>query len=178
MKLYHGSKVKFEKFNYNFIGSNSGSDEGYGFYFTDNKELAKQYAGKDGYLYTVNVPVSKSLSETKITITIERLRKMLRLLHKEIDILNDFNDVSYYGIERVLTEAVTMLRDGNNNDVDLIAEICNICGDKEAVFKMLYRLTGIGRIASKKNKFTDNGDNSKIIISLIDDVEILKVERV
>ena len=176
MKLYHGSKNKFEKFSYDFVGSNAGNDEGYGFYFTDSKELAERYAD-GGYVYTVNFKKEKSLNEKKISITITELRKVLQILHKSNDILNDFNDVEYYGYSRVMNEAVEMLRE-NKNDVDMVAELCNICGDKETVLKTIAKVTGRNCINSTDNKFIKNGDNSRLIIALVnDDIEIVNIEK-
>ena len=176
MKLYHGSKNKFEKFSYDFVGNNAGSDEGYGFYFTDSKELAERYAD-GGYVYTVNFKKEKSLNEKKISITITELRKVLQILHKSNDILNDFNDVEYCGYSRVMNEAVGMLRE-NKNDVDMVAELCNICRDKEAVLKTIAKVTRRNCINSTDNKFTKNGENSRLIIALVnDDIEIVKIEK-
>lgn len=178
MVLYHGSQNKFEKFSYDFCCKNAGADEGYGFYFTDSKELAERYAN-GGYIYTVNIPIVKSLSENKNVLTKSAIKKLLLSIHRKNDILNDFNDIEYYGIEKVLNEATGMLLDGNDNDVDIISEICNVCGDKETVLKSVKETLGINIIISNDNKYTKNGEDLTIYIALDnDDIEINKVEKI
>jgi hypothetical protein len=40
---YHGSPNAFQEFSYEFMGRN-GTAEGYGFYFTSDREIAEGYA--------------------------------------------------------------------------------------------------------------------------------------
>ena len=48
--VWHGSGAKFNVFSLDNLGLR-GRAEGSGFYFTDDKQVAKGYARKDGYLY-------------------------------------------------------------------------------------------------------------------------------
>jgi len=61
LELYHGSIHSFDGFDMTKIGSGDGNDvHGYGFYFTDNYDVAMHYADmyrgtKDKFIYSVAV---------------------------------------------------------------------------------------------------------------------------
>lgn len=58
-ELYHGSRKEFSSFSLDFVKSGEGLNKyGRGIYLTDSTELAKYYAGENGYVYTVSVPSS------------------------------------------------------------------------------------------------------------------------
>jgi len=145
MTVCHGSRNNFNKFNYDFIRTN-GTSEGIGFYFTDNKEIAKQYSQDGGFLYNVNFKGKKSLNSSKLTITKSKFKKYLKELNSEIsksnnegiDYLSNYDDVSFYGIENVLNKAVEIEYTSSDNDVDLISGICNASGNFEVTLKTLY----------------------------------------
>lgn len=178
MLLYHGSNVKFEKFDYKYISQKNGTDEGYGFYFTDSKELAGQYADK-GYFYTIDLELSKkTLNESKITLTRTQLKKVILDIHGKCDILNNYNDVERYGINNVLNEYIKNLLAYNDNDVDILCELCNVSGSKEIVLKCFCEILGINHIYSKTNKYVRNGYDFNIIIVLDDNVKIKEVKQI
>ena len=137
--LYHGSPQLFEKFDYEKIGEN-GTSKGFGFYFSSDKHGAEHYADK--YLYTANADLKGALSYEKRTIKKTKTRTLLNRLHKDLNILNDFDDVSYYGAWKVMEYALNLLKD-TQTDVDLFCELCTITGDKEAVSRAFLDLFGI-----------------------------------
>lgn len=168
MLVYHGSKEKFDTFDMSQIGLN-GTSEGKGLYFTDTKSIAEGY-GHKGYLYTVEFSGKKPLSETKVTISKSNLRKFLKVLDKETDYLSNWGDVSYSGFENVLNDAVESELGGSDNDVDLIAGICNASGSIEQTLEILYNVLGYDSIISG----AEWGGNQKIHIALVNDIIQIK----
>jgi len=192
--VYHGSPNKFTQFSYDNMRTNATS-EGVGFYFTDNKEIATGYASEstnngkyNGYLYTVEFNGKKSLSSDKKTITKVQLKKFLKALNQailnsndeNIDYLSNYNDVEYYGIERVLTEAVNMEYDNNTNDVDLIAGICNASGNFEITLITLYKTLHYDSIVLTAEWGQDeSGVNQQLYIALVNEaIKILNIEQI
>ena len=99
-RLFHGSMNKFDEFSLDHKGLN-GTANGFGVYLTPNKEMATMYAeqgsnGNNGFVYEVNVELEKPISMNERTITDEELSKVIDKLQESNDILNDYNDVSYY----------------------------------------------------------------------------------
>lgn len=179
MTVYHGSKNKFNNFDYSFIRTN-GTSEGIGFYFTDNLDVAKTY-GFEGFIYTISLNFKKSMSNEKLTITKIQLKKFLKQLNKNIlksnnnetDYLSNYDDVEYYGLENVLNKAVELEYNYSNNDVDLISCICNASGNFEVTLNTLYEVLGYDSIVTK----ADWG-NQTIYIALVNDIiEINKIEE-
>lgn len=138
--LFHGSSQRFTQFSLDFIGKN-GTALGYGIYLTTNKSLAKQYAdAKDnhnGFLYTVSHHLQNELSSRYLTIAKSTIARIIDHLHDACKVLYDFNDVDYYGAEKVKQEAIQQLL-SNNNDVDLFNDLANTTGQKDAVVKAFF----------------------------------------
>lgn len=148
MKLiYHGSPRQFSQFDYRMIGER-GTSEGFGFYFTDSVDIAKQYAYQ-GYLYTAEFLGKKSLSTTRKTITVSALSRFLTQLHKMGSYLDNYGDSSYEGFHNVLRRAVNSIREYSDNDVDLIGSIINSYGGAEPVLRTLYQMFGYDYVKTK-----------------------------
>lgn len=140
-RLFHGSMNKFNRFSLEYKGLN-GTDDGFGIYLTPNKEMASMYAEqtkKVGYIYEVSADLENPLSTEELTVTEKELSKIIDALQESSDILNNFNDVDYYGKKVVKREAMAMLQD-NENDVDLINEIANTIGDTEKTAEAFYNV--------------------------------------
>lgn len=140
-RLFHGSMNHFDEFNLEHEGSN-GTAQGFGIYLTPNKEMATMYSSRNnekGYLYKVNVDLERPLSLDDRTVSSEELSKIIDRLQKSNDILNDFNDVDYYGEKMVKREALAVLNE-NENDVDLMNELANTIGDNEETAKAFYEV--------------------------------------
>ncbi len=88
IKVYHGSGNKIDKFN--IIDSKSGSTTyGYGYYFTDNEEVAKIYANEndDKYIYHLTLHKGKKPNDYDylifdINITNQQFNKIKKELLK------------------------------------------------------------------------------------------------
>lgn len=164
-KLYHGSTQLFKTFDHNQIGNN-GTDKGFGFYFSNDKKGAEHYADK--YLYTVNANLKGALQYDKRTIKKTKTRMLLNRLHKDLNILNDFDDVSHIGEREVMEYALKLLKD-TQTDVDLFCELCAITGDRESVSRAFLDLFGVNHWIT-----FDYGYNITVI-TMPEDIEILEI---
>lgn len=146
---YHGSTYLFNQFDFSNLRIN-GTEYGVGFYTTTDRAYAKQFTkskdGKPGYLYTYDFQAKKPLSLTEREMSQAMLEKLFRRLHEDIEILWNYEDVGYYGIEAVLERAIEIEAGSCDNDVDLINSIIHSCGDPEVVFTALYEEMGYTHI--------------------------------
>lgn len=150
MIVYHGSPNKFEEFCYKRIGTN-GTMEGFGFYFTDKKEVAKRYAG-EGYLYEVDLK-GKELSGNRLTITESEYVKLIKILDEEDDFLSNYGDKDWEGFDSVLRVAIECDYEDCPDDATLIGGIINAYGSKEEVLKVVYSELGYGYIKDQKTNW-------------------------
>lgn len=138
---YHGSDNNFTKFEHKFMGK-SGTSYGYGFYFTNNTEVAKGYGNTNPYYLNITKPLSLETRE----INKSELKQLLKAIDSDGNgMLSDFEDVSYYGYDRVLEKAANQLIEYNDNDVDIISEIINLNGggsSSEQVYQILRDTLG------------------------------------
>ena len=173
MILYHGSKAKFEKFDLKKIGSENGTSEGKGFYFTNNKQIASGYA-ENGYLYTIQFKGKKSLSETSLNITKEEYKQLAKKLHDLDGYLYNYGDVDSDGLENVLNEACKMCFEYSDNDSDFISEITNSSGSTRLVLELLYEMFGYDHIMIEK---ADWGNQTIVVALTPDCFEIVSIEE-
>ena len=157
--VYHGSPADFNTFSLEYLGTN-GTAEGYGFYFTDSKRIADGYSQRGqnpGKLFEVYLDIKKPLSDTKVTMTKAQFKKFLTELNKQVDadgerldILTNYGDVEWEGLNNVLNYAMELEYDGNDTDVDIVHSIINSCGNMEVVFDVLRKVTGYDGIIVKE----------------------------
>lgn len=172
MIVYHGSKEKFDVFDYHKIGSN-GTSEGKGFYFTDNVDIAKNY-GRNGYLYTVDFHGKKSLHSEQKTITKEELKVYLLALNEETDYLSNWGDIAYEGVEKVINRAIQGEYEQSENDVDIIAGIANASGNMEISLSLVYSVLGYDSIIVD----AEWGNEQRLYIALTNDIiTILDIKK-
>lgn len=154
--VYHGSPNAFDEFSYKFKGA-QGQTEGYGFYFTDDISIAEGYAKGTDNVYKSYVNIEKPLSNESLSITKAQLKKLLSAIDEadmkssepEHWFLSNIGDVQVEGRQRVLQNATDILYAGNANDVDLLAEIINIGGDTERIYRALKQTLGYDGIITK-----------------------------
>ena len=116
--VYHGSKSKFDTFNFEKLGE-TGTSKGRGFYFTEDKSQASGYGGNVGEYY---LDINKPASLTDRTITREQIESLIRNAPDLADALSNWGDVSYEGEQKVLNNALDAY-DNMDNDVDIINSI-------------------------------------------------------
>lgn len=148
---YHGSPKSFNEFSLKYLGTN-GTAEGYGLYFTSDRNIAERYTGREGEtgrVYDSYLSIKKPLSGEKLTVTKAQLRKFLLKLNSSIgesgepvDVLSNYGDIVYEGINAVVNEAVSSEYDYNDNDVDLIHSVMNTSGDKLTCMRVLRETLG------------------------------------
>ena len=155
--VYHGSPSDFNEFSLEYLGTN-GTAEGYGFYFTDSKNVAEGYArgteaqrhqGSNGRLYEVYLNITKPLSNTEVTMTRAEFKRFLREMNKQVDedgepldFLSNYGDVAWDGLNNVINLVTEIEYDGSDSDVNMIHSIINGCGSMETVFDVLRKTTG------------------------------------
>lgn len=176
MILYHGTLNDFEKFSLDYIGKNA-RNEGPGIYLTDSKDVAKTYAYDNGYVLTIDFNGKKALSSTELTLTRNELKELILLLHEKEAYLDNINDISYYGIEKVLNEAIDMSLDNNDNDCDLISEIGNTLGSHKMVLDALYYNLGYDHVITKATWGYDLGQENIYVVFNPDALNIISKEK-
>lgn len=170
--LYHGSPNKFTQFDTKKIRTN-GTSEGVGFYFTTNKDIAKNYAN-DGYLYTVNLDTQKSLSDNSKTINKNQLHEILIKLNKYTDYLENYGDISNGNFENVLNQAVENEYEYNNTDVEIIGSIYNTIGENPVILDILYKDFNYTHIKS-----TPDWGEQELYIALNNEIiKIIEIEKI
>lgn len=168
---YHGSKEKFNQFNFSKMGIN-GTSCGKGTYFTTNKDVAIAYA-QNSYLYTVNLHINNSLFLNEKHITRKQLKKLFLHLYKLDEYhLSDYGDINYHGLEKVLLDAVEMTF-VDECDVEMISGIANTIGSVEIANNALYEVLGYDSIIVTPRRI----DDQTLYIALINDIiEIVTIE--
>lgn len=163
-KVYHGSPKEFDKFSYEFLGE-QGTSEGYGFYFTDKKEIAEGYKKDDkGKLFEVVLDIKKPLNFTEKKITKPQLKKFIKAVDPDgSGYLSNWGDVSFEGYEKILNEAIKNEFEGSNNDVDLIHGIINAEGrSPERIYPILKETLGYDGIIVDKPEW---GGDQKVYLA-------------
>jgi hypothetical protein len=174
--VYHGSPADFNTFSLEYLGTN-GTAEGYGFYFTDKKSIAEGYSkgregqqnGAPGKLFEVYLDIKKPLSDTEVTMSRAQFKKFLTTLNKQVDadgepldILSNYGDVAWEGLNNVLNYAMEIEYDGSDSDVNLVHSIINGCGNMETVLDVLRKTTGYDGIIVENATW---GDDQKIYLA-------------
>ena len=168
MIVYHGSPNKFDVFDYGMIRTN-GTSEGVGFYFTNNKNIAKGY-GSNGYLYTVDFNGKRPLSDNKLTLTKEEAKTIIRFLDDELEFLSNYGDVAYEGYDKVFNLAVEMEYGNAETDTEFMGSLYNACGENELVILTFYKLLNFDHIVSKP----EWGGEQTLYIALTNDILTIK----
>lgn len=175
--VYHGSERLFTSIDPSYIGEHANS-EGKGFYFTNDVDIAKRYTNGIGYLYTVLFKGKKSLSSESISLTRDEVRRFIQTLDKEVDYLSNWGDIEYEGYENVLNNVVKCEMSNSDNDVDMIAGICNTSGDNAATLRALYETTGFDSIVLKADWRSDKREQILYIACIPEIIEIINVHSI
>ncbi len=139
---YHGSPKEFQDFSYEYLG-NTGTTEGFGFYFTSDKNVAEMFVD-GGVLKKAILDIKKPLNFEGRTISKDEFAHFLRTLDPTGEgYLSNWGDVGYKSYEQVVQTTVEGEMSGSDNDVDLISGVIQALGrDTEFVYKVLKQTLG------------------------------------
>lgn len=150
--VYHGSGQNFNIFETK-KEYRTGSSKGYGFYFTDNKSIAKGYQKKGGKLFEVYLSIKKPLDVNAKPFSRKQLTRLVRsVVSTEIEeypevktykdgFLSNIVDTYSTSLSAAINEAVDMLP--NNDDaIAQISVIANILGSEQTTFKAVTKALG------------------------------------
>ena len=165
---YHGSPEDFQSFSYEYMGTN-GTSEGFGFYFTSDRNIAEGYAN-EGVIKEAYLTINKPLSTNNFTISPQNLTKFLKVLDPNGQgYLSNWGEADYEGYKNVLNTAVEGEISGSDNDVDLISGIINGWGgNPESIYPILKKTLGYDGIIVSEPSWGNNQtiyivfDNSQI----------------
>lgn len=165
---YHGSNSNFDTFDSRYIGT-TGTHEGFGFYFTTNKDITKSFGN---IIYTCELTINKLISNSKKTIKLAQLKKIVLHVNKLTDgvLLSNYGDVEYEGINNVLSEALRSIYDSSDTDTEIFGDMVNSCGSYDDVANAFV---AIGYNAMIEDN-PDWGGNQKVIVMFnANDIKIL-----
>lgn len=152
--VYHGTPFDFNKFSYDFVGTN-GTSLGKGFYLTDSLSMAKGFSkeGKEPMQLYVNITNPMSLNEK--TISKQQFKEYVKAVAKADEYyLYDYIDVDLVGFSNAINAAVDGQYEYSDNDVDLIHGVLNTSTlNWEEGFRILNKVLGYDGVI----KHYDNG---------------------
>lgn len=153
---YHGSPKEFQDFSYEYLGS-TGTAEGFGFYFTSDKNVAKMFS-EGNPLKKAILDIKKPLNSTQYTISKPEFSTFLKTLDPTgKEYLSNWGESNYEGYEKVLNIAIEGEMSGSNNDVDLISGIIQGSGrGPETIYKILKQTLGYDGIIVNKPSWGGN----------------------
>lgn len=170
--LYHGSPVKFDKFDYKHIGTN-GTTEGFGFYFTDHERIALNY-GENGYIMSAYLH-GKALHGNKITITEDEYKQLIIFLDEESEYFSNYGDKDFEGYQTVFNRAMADYSQCDS-DSELIGSLVNANGSSELVLTAVYQLLGYGYLIEHE---TGWGNGHTVYTAFVNEViEIVDVSKI
>lgn len=176
LELYHGSlsHADFDKFDSKYISTGWGEQMyGYGHYFTNSIEAAKQYAG-NGILYRVEVPNGKYLSYKSITQ--QEKKRIANLFFKYYTTESEYGKEAYASQEakrdfwEYECRYILECEDGG----DIYGTIASLCGSDEETSKFLKSIGYVGI------KWFDKNFNQQVTNYVIfddSDINILSKEK-
>ena len=146
--VYHGTGADFNTFSYDYM-SQHGSMEGQGFYFTDNRNMAEGYQSDGGRVMEGYLDIRKPLSDSEVTLTKAKLKKLIQALDPTGDdvVLNydpqggmGYPSKAWYN--RSLAATVNAIFDSSDSDSEILADLANSGAGTEAVVKTAREVLG------------------------------------
>ena len=175
LTVYHGTTEDFHQFDISKAGKN-GRKEGYGFYFTDNREITGMYGGRQIEAY---LDIKKPLYNDRVTLTKGEVKKFAIAITDAVaeeygeswkdGFLSNYVD-TYSGISKsaAALEFVNMIWDSSESDQDLIYEIANGSGmnyGTDTIEKFYSVLKSSIGVDGNISKWENNGQSSMIYVA-------------
>ena len=176
LELYHGSlsNADFDKFDSKYLSTGWGEQMyGYGHYYTNSIDAAKQYAG-NGIVYTVEVPDGKYLSYKSISQ--QEKRRIANLFFKYYTTESEYGREAYASQEakrdfwQYECRYILECEDGG----DVYGTIASLCGNDEETSKFLK---SIGYVGIKRFVKNFNQQVTNYVIFDDNDIKILKKNK-
>ena len=162
MVVYHGTNADFEAFDIKKIGE-SGTAHGYGFYFTNNIDVAKGYRKEgSGKVIPVYMVIKKPLLSDAKNFSVDELQ---RIINEATDIeierysdeiddyksssLSNYVDTHSNSREASVKSVAKTVFESSEKAVDQIKELSNIFGDKVIIPQSVRKVTGYDGIYVK-----------------------------
>lgn len=174
--VYHGSPNKFYEFDWERVGRN-GTQEGRGFYFTDNQSIAEQYINSTGGgAREFYLRMEKPLDGLNVTLKKPEIRKLLMLgeefMKKKYDddyFFDNFGNVEFEGRKTVIDNTVNNLKQWNNSDVDILYDIMNTAGirsnqDTKEFMQLITKKMGYDGVYTEWSNW-ETGEVDKIYVT-------------
>lgn len=176
MVVYHGTTTNVGEdfaFNYKKIGT-TGSAQGYGFYFTSERETAEGYSGsKGGSLIQAYLNMRKPMPLNQKKFSKSVMKKIIKNVislemseyQDEIEswrdgFLSNYTDTYSSSLDSAINETIDIINDSSDNALEQISEIANVSGSKKIALASTYNATGFDGVLAK-----GYGDNEKFFIS-------------
>ena len=96
MEMYHGSPKEFEEFKLEYAGSKLAF--GRGFYFVNDKRLAKSYSGEEGTVYSCYIKMENPYVIKSPEMTFKEQLDRTRIFHKNPNAREDLIQMGYDGV--------------------------------------------------------------------------------
>ena len=117
--FYHGSPKRFSRFDARFLSDKDGIFEhGYGFYFSNDKNVARGYAGRGGYIYTCKLHISRPASLTKSAKPRDIKKLIIKAPHYK-EVLENFGE----NPDEALQMAVTNIVEYSKHEADAFDQV-------------------------------------------------------
>lgn len=166
--LKHGSASNFELFDLKYINTgHQNQSHGYGFYFTDSDEVARDYAG-NGYVYEVDITDGKLLEYDKKP----NKRDLMRIAKAFFNYYtkeDEYGKEAYKGNEREFWEYECKYIAESADGGDVYGTIASLMGDDKSASMFLRKLGYIGLKVHDEKGFN--------IYVIFDDKDISNVRK-
>ena len=167
--LYHGTPNEFNKFSYEFLGTN-GTLLGKGFYLTDDTKVAEAYAnkGENGKVMELYADIKKPLKWGETTISKQQFQKFVEAVNQATegrlfaDYSGEFSKKGSKQYDSTLND-ILMDYEYGGDDIDLISGILNSTGMAWSKgYKILKNTTGYDGIIVTTDVY-DSGEGNVYI---------------
>ena len=172
IRLWHGTKEKFRKFDPSFVNSGWGEQAyGYGFYLTDNYEAAREYS-RGGVVMEVEVPKGKYLSYERIGRT--ELKTIARKFFDYYTREDEYGREAYPDNEarREFWESECRYIEDCDDGGDVYGTIASLLGSDEDTSRFLRKIGYIGVKFPGSNGETGERFTNYVIFNA-DDITVL-----
>lgn len=174
---YHGSPVKFEKFDldYVYIKDKSNAELGPGFYLTDNIDLAKRYSTRGGYLYTVQLKRKTYIKNANSKPYSLMAQKFVKDMPDRETVLSNWDENPFVAENKLISS----LNQYNDTLIEMIQSIWTDCynGYEKELCTRLFKKSEIEGIITFGQPDYDNKPVNILVAYNPDILKIINIEQ-